>query len=40
MWSHQLGWELRLMLNHALQQSRVCRAQDEVLDPLDWWNER
>lgn len=37
LWSHQLGWELRLLVDGEFVQSRVCRAQDEVFDTADAW---
>lgn len=37
LWSHQLGWELRLMAGGQFLQSQVCRTQDEVLDTSDAW---
>jgi hypothetical protein len=36
-WSHQLGWELRLLIAGELQQSQVCRAAHEWLDTKDAW---
>jgi hypothetical protein len=38
LWTHQLGWELRLVVNDGqLQRSQVCRSQDDVIDAGDTW---
>jgi hypothetical protein len=37
MWSHILGWELRLIASGELLQSQVCRTQDEVFDTFEQW---
>jgi hypothetical protein len=37
MWSHEFGWELRLLIDDELHQSQVCRTQDEVLETVDAW---
>ena len=38
LWSHQFGWELRLMIDGGiLQRSQVCRSNDEVLDTQEQW---
>jgi hypothetical protein len=38
LWSHQVGWELRLMIDGGiLQRSQVCRSNDEVLDTQEQW---
>ena len=39
LWSHPLGWELRLMAGSELLQSQVCRSQDEALDTSDQWKK-
>ena len=31
LWTHNLGWEVRLEINCDLQQSEVFRSQDDVL---------
>jgi hypothetical protein len=36
LWSHQLGWELRLMVGD-LRRSQVCRSHDDVLDTQEHW---
>ena len=36
LWSHQLGFELRLMIGE-LMRSQVCRSSDEVLDTQESW---
>jgi hypothetical protein len=37
LFSHQLGWECRLMVRGELVQSQVCRTQDEVLSTGEQW---
>jgi hypothetical protein len=37
LWSHLLGWELRLMAAGEFLQSQVCRSQEEVVDTSDQW---
>jgi len=38
LWSHQLGWELRLVVDgDDFRRSQVCRSQDEVLDVTEQW---
>jgi hypothetical protein len=38
LWSHQLGWELRLVVDGGdFRRSEVCRSQDEVLDVTEQW---
>ena len=37
LWTHQLGWELKLASGATLLQSQVCRAQDDVLDTHEAW---
>jgi hypothetical protein len=34
--SHQLGWELRLMVGELLQ-SQVCRSSEEILNTQESW---
>jgi hypothetical protein len=36
-WTHPLGWELRLLINEDLRQSQVCRSQTEVFDTAESW---
>lgn len=36
LWSHPLGWELRLIVGD-LRRSQVCRTQDDVLDTSAAW---
>ena len=31
LWTHNLGWEVRLEINSDLQRSEVFRSQDDVL---------
>ena len=39
LWSHQFGWELRLMIDGGIiQRSQVCRSNEEVLDTQEQWN--
>src|SRR5450830_1386918 len=37
LWTHLLGWELRLTSGATLLQSQVCRTQDDVLDAHEAW---
>src|SRR5687767_15284007 len=37
LWTHQLGWEVRLEINGDLQRSEVFRSQDEVLTAGETW---
>ncbi len=37
LWSHHLGWELRLEVNGLLSRSQVCRSRDEVLALCEQW---
>ena len=37
LWTHILGWELRLKSGATLLQSQVCRAQDDVLGVAEAW---
>lgn len=37
LWTHQLGWEVRLMIAGELHRSEVCRSQDDVLAAGDQW---
>jgi hypothetical protein len=37
LWTHVLGWELRLTSGATLLQSQVCRAQDDVLGTDESW---
>jgi hypothetical protein len=37
LWSHPLGWEVRLFAAGQLVQSRVCRTQEEVLTTMEAW---
>jgi hypothetical protein len=36
LWSHQLGWELRLEVNGSLVRSQVVRTLDEMAAYLEW----
>lgn len=36
-WSHVLGWELRLLISGELVQSQVCRSQEELIDTQERW---
>ena len=36
-YSHQFGWELRLVAGVEVLQTRVCRSQDDVLNTYDEW---
>ena len=37
LWTHALGWELRLEINGDLQRSEVFRSQDDVLTAGETW---
>ena len=37
LWTHQLGWEVRLEINGDLQRSEVFRSQDDVLTACEAW---
>jgi hypothetical protein len=37
LWTHALGWELRLEINDDLQRSEVFRSQDDVLAVGEMW---
>ena len=37
LWSHQLGWELRLEVNGLISAIAGCRSRDEVLDTCEQW---
>ena len=36
LFSHQFGWELRLMVGELVR-SQVCRSQDEILTTQENW---
>ena len=37
LWSHSLGWELRLVVGKEFIQTAVCKSQDEVLSTAENW---
>ena len=37
LFAHQLGWELRLLIDQDLRMSQVCRSQDDVLTTGEQW---
>jgi hypothetical protein len=37
LWTHALGWEVRLEINDAPQRSEVFRSQDDVLTAGEAW---
>ena len=37
LWTHALGWEVRLEINGELQRSEVFRSQDDVLTAGETW---
>ena len=37
LWTHHLGWEVRLEINGDLQRSEVFRTQDDVLTAGEAW---
>jgi len=38
LYSHQFGWELRLVAGIEVLQTRVCRSEDEVLNTHEDWH--
>jgi hypothetical protein len=38
LWTHQLGFEVRLEVNGDLQRSEVLRSQDDVFTASDQWH--
>lgn len=39
LWTHELGWEIRLFVAGEWQRSQVCRTQDEVFNTADEWRD-
>ena len=37
LWTHALGWEVRLEINDDLQGPQVFRSQDDVLTASETW---
>lgn len=37
LWSSIFGWEVRLLINSELHQSRICRSVHEWADTMDEW---
>ena len=37
LWSHQFGWELRLVIDGGVNRTQVCRTQEEVFDTYEDW---
>jgi hypothetical protein len=37
LWTHSVGWELRLRSGATVLQSLVCRADDEMFDAHEEW---
>ena len=37
LWTHRLGWEVRLEINVCPQRSEVFRSQDDVLTAGETW---
>jgi hypothetical protein len=37
LWTHHLGWEVRLEIDGDLQRSEVCRSQDDVFAAGESW---
>jgi hypothetical protein len=37
LWSHQLGWELRLTAGGEFLRSHVCRSHEEVFGTFEAW---
>jgi hypothetical protein len=40
LWSHPLGWEIRLFAAGHLKQSHVCLTQEEVLTTMEAWKRQ
>jgi hypothetical protein len=36
-WTHILGWELRLLVDRDCRRSCVCRDQDELFETMELW---
>lgn len=37
LWTHPLGWEVRLEASGELLRTQVCRSQDEVFATFESW---
>jgi len=37
LWTHQLGWELRLTIGAEMVRTQVCRSEDEVFSTGETW---
>ena len=37
LWTHQVGWEVRLLIDGELQRSQVARSKRECLDVAEAW---
>ena len=35
--SHELGWQLRLLINDDVRHAQVCKSGEEVLATADQW---
>jgi hypothetical protein len=35
--SHELGWQLRLVINDDVRHAQVCTSEEEVLATADQW---
>ena len=35
--SHQLGWELKLLIDDDVRQTQVCRSREEIEATADRW---
>jgi hypothetical protein len=38
LWSAQLGWEIKLFIDHEFQQSQICRSGEEWLETKEAWH--
>ena len=39
LWTHEIGWELRLLVDGDFQRSQVCRSEDEVFTAIGEWRD-
>jgi hypothetical protein len=37
LYTHELGWELQLLINGELHMSQLCRTTDDILDVQQYW---
>ena len=39
LWTHELGWECRLLAGNELIASQVCRSQEDVFSFIETWRD-